>query len=257
MTPGLRRVGLVGAEADLRQGPAGRGLPGRAVLPALRHGAVRPRGGAGLREGRRPVGVRRLAADLRAVGRHSASTCWSGRPRRGRWCPTPPSRSTRTVTYVGRAHRGRADVRTSPSRWPAQVLGDEAASVAAATRAGTGALDATSGRSTTSSWTMPARRPTSWCSPTTSPPTTAPAWCTRRRPSAPTTCAVCRAYGLPVVNPIGTRRALRCRRRRWSAACSSRTPTRAGRRPARAAGCCSGTCPTRTATRTAGAATRR
>ena len=37
MTPGLRRVRLVGAEADLRQGPAGRGLPGRAVLPALRH----------------------------------------------------------------------------------------------------------------------------------------------------------------------------------------------------------------------------
>ena len=35
--PGLRRVGLVVAQADLRQGPAGRGLPRRAVLPALRH----------------------------------------------------------------------------------------------------------------------------------------------------------------------------------------------------------------------------
>ena len=36
------------------QGPAGRGLPGRALLPALRHRAVRPRGRAGLR-GRSPT----------------------------------------------------------------------------------------------------------------------------------------------------------------------------------------------------------
>ena len=36
----LRRVGLVGAAPDRRQGPALRGLQGRAVLPALRHGAV-------------------------------------------------------------------------------------------------------------------------------------------------------------------------------------------------------------------------
>ena len=50
MNARLRRVGVVGAQDDLRQGPAGRGLPGRAVLPALRHRAVRPRGGAGLRE---------------------------------------------------------------------------------------------------------------------------------------------------------------------------------------------------------------
>jgi hypothetical protein len=54
----LRRVGVVGAEADLRQGAVGRGLPGRAVLPALRHRAVRPRGRAGLRGRHRPVGVR-------------------------------------------------------------------------------------------------------------------------------------------------------------------------------------------------------
>ena len=39
----LHRVGLVVAQGDLRQGPAGPGLPGQPVLPALRHAAVRPR----------------------------------------------------------------------------------------------------------------------------------------------------------------------------------------------------------------------
>ena len=50
----LHRERLVVAQADLRQGPAGRGPPGRAVLPALRHRAVRPRGRPGLRD-RRPT----------------------------------------------------------------------------------------------------------------------------------------------------------------------------------------------------------
>ena len=63
--PGLHRVGVVVAQADLRQGPARRGLPRRAVLPALRHRAVRPRGGAGLRDRSRPVGLRALPADQR------------------------------------------------------------------------------------------------------------------------------------------------------------------------------------------------
>ena len=57
-------------EADLRPGAAGRGPPGRAVLPALRDRAVRPRGGPGLRDGGRPVGVRDAAAHLRAAGRY-------------------------------------------------------------------------------------------------------------------------------------------------------------------------------------------
>ena len=39
--PHVHRVGLVGAAADLRQGPALRGPQGRAVLPALRHRARR------------------------------------------------------------------------------------------------------------------------------------------------------------------------------------------------------------------------
>ena len=64
--PRVRRVGLVGAQADPRQGPARRGLPRRAVLPALRHRPVRPRARAGLRDGHRPLGLRPLPADLAA-----------------------------------------------------------------------------------------------------------------------------------------------------------------------------------------------
>ena len=67
--PAVRRERVVVAQADLRQGPARAGPPGLAVLPAVRHGAVRPRARAGLRDGRRPVG-------LRPHARHR------GRPRR-------------------------------------------------------------------------------------------------------------------------------------------------------------------------------
>ena len=93
--PGLHRVGLVVAEGDLRQGPAGPGLPRRPLVPALRHRPVRPRAGAGLRDGRRPVGLRPLPADLRPAGR-ARRRCWSGRRRRGPWSPTPPSPRTPT-----------------------------------------------------------------------------------------------------------------------------------------------------------------
>ena len=102
------------------------------------------------------------------------------------------------------------------------------------------------------------RARTSWSSPTTSPPRTAPGWCTRPPPSAPTTSRSAAAYGLPVVNPVRPRRPLRRRRAAGRRACSSRhADADAGRRPARRAACCSGTCRTSTPTRTAGAATRR
>ena len=65
----VHRVGLVGAEADPWQGAAGRGLPGGAVLPALRHRAVRPRARPGLRDRHRPVGLRAAPAHLRPVRR--------------------------------------------------------------------------------------------------------------------------------------------------------------------------------------------
>ena len=70
---GLHRERLVGPQADLRARPAGRGLPGRALLPPVRHDAVRPRGRPGLSGRRRPVGVRALPADLRPVGRPGRS----------------------------------------------------------------------------------------------------------------------------------------------------------------------------------------
>ena len=62
----LHRVGLVVAQAGLGQGPAHRGPPGGALLHALRHRAVQPRGRAGLQGRGRPERVRALPAARRA-----------------------------------------------------------------------------------------------------------------------------------------------------------------------------------------------
>ncbi len=67
--PRVHRVRLVVAEGDLQQGPAGPGPPRRPLVPALRHRPVRPRAGAGLRDGRGPVRLRPLPAHLRPAGR--------------------------------------------------------------------------------------------------------------------------------------------------------------------------------------------
>ena len=67
--PRLHRERLVVAQAGLRQGPAGRGPPRRALLPAVRHRPVRPRGRPGLRDPDRPVGLRAAAGHQRRVGR--------------------------------------------------------------------------------------------------------------------------------------------------------------------------------------------
>ena len=56
------------AQGDLEEGPALPGLQGRALLPALRHGAVLARGGARLPRRRGPVRVRALPAARRARG---------------------------------------------------------------------------------------------------------------------------------------------------------------------------------------------
>ena len=69
------------------QGPARRGLPGRAVLPPLRHRPLRPRARPGLRDGHRPLGLRAVPADVRART-PARPPCSPGRPRRGRWSPT-------------------------------------------------------------------------------------------------------------------------------------------------------------------------
>ena len=108
--PDLRRVGLVGAQADRRQGPALRGPQGRPVLPALRHRAVEPRGRARLQGRQRPVGLRALpgrAGRRPAAGRRRAARLDDDavdarlqRRRRGRsrarsTCARRPARSTR------------------------------------------------------------------------------------------------------------------------------------------------------------------
>ena len=98
---------------------------------------------------------------------------------------------------------------------------------------------------------------TSSCSPTTSPPRTAPGWCTSRPRSARTTSRSAAPTALPVVNPVGR-----------DGHFDDDVPLVGGQffkhadadlvaRPRRTRACCSGTCPTSTATRTAGAATPR
>ena len=97
----LHRVGLVGAEAAVGPRPALRGPQGRAVLPARRHGAVQPRGGAGLQGRRGPVGVR-------DVPRHAAR----GRAARGR--PHPGLDDDAVDAALARRARGLARPRLRP-----------------------------------------------------------------------------------------------------------------------------------------------
>ena len=152
----------------------------------------------------------------------SAPTCWSGPPRRGRWCPTPPSPCTPTSPTSrappgdGRgARRRRAAAGRGARRGLAEVL---------AAFPGT-ELERTTYRAPVRPGRHP-RRALRGARPTTSPPRTAPAWCTRRPRSAPTTSRDLQRYGLPVVNPVEPDGRFEAESR-WSAACSSRTPTRA------------------------------
>ena len=93
---------------------------------------------------------------------------------------------------------------------------------------------------------------------TTSPPTTAPGWCTWRPRSAPRTTRSARADGLPVVNPIGAERPLPPTTSRWSAGMffKAADPTLVERPPG-ARRALPRTSTTSTPIRTAGAATRR
>ena len=150
----------------------------------------------------------------------AAPTCWSGPPRRGRWCRTPPWPCTRT-----RSTRSPAARRTATGWWWPTPC-----SPGCSARAGTSSTG-----SAAPSW--PAR-PTSRRSSLVAVPdahrvvtgsfvTTADG--TGLVHLAPAfgadDMAAGRAHGLPVVNPVcrtaGSRTASR-----WSAGCSSRTPTR-------------------------------
>ena len=74
---------------------------------------------------------------------------------------------------------------------------------------------------------------------------TAPGWCTRHRRSVPTTSRSARRTACPW-STRSAPTAISPPTSRWSAACSSRTPTRSWSPTCRHAACCSGTSRTRT-----------
>ncbi len=248
MDSGLHRVGVVVAQADLRQGPAGRGLPGRAVVPALRDRPVRPRAGPGVRD---TSSTRRSTCGSRSPRARwpAGRRCWSGRPPRGRWCPTRPSRCTRTSRTWSRP------TATSSSWSPSRCWSR---------------CSARAGRPPASR--SPAR--SSSAGPTTAPfdlveiedahfvilanyvttderlgPRAPGAGVRRRRPRQQPRRTACRW------STRSGRTARSSRSCRWSAACSSRRRTRRSSRTSPSVACSSSTSRTSTATRTAGAAT--
>ena len=253
MDPRLHRERLVVAQADLRQGPARPGPPGRAVLPALRHRPVRPRARPGLRDRRRPVGLRPLPAHERPARRarrraaglddHAVDAGLQHRRRR-----QPRRRPTSSPAPAGRraARRRRAAAsRPSSARTP---------------RSSTGCPAPTLEHVDLRPAVRPGRHPrtrTSSCSPTTSRPRTAPAWSTRRPRSAPTTSRSARRYGLPVVNPVRPDGHFAADVPLVGGAVLQEGRRDARRRPAGPRPAVPARAATSTPTRTAGAATRR
>ena len=117
---------------------------------------------------------------------------------------------------AGVQHRRRRAPRRRPTSWPPTATRrwswPSRCSSRCSARAGRcrtrftgarhGALDLPAARSSWSSSRAADGAALSWCSPTTSPPRTAPAWCTSPPPSARTTWRSAARYGLPVVNPV-------------------------------------------------------
>ena len=248
----VHRVGVVVAEADLRPGAARRGPPGRAVLSALRHRPVRPRARPGLRDRRRPLGLRPLPAHLRPARRpgvaagvddHAVDAGLQHRRRR------PPRRHLRGGHRRRRdAGRRGAAVRAGAGRGldrrgrrsPAREM--ERWTYSAAVRPGgrsprAGALRRLADYVTTEDGTGLVHQSPAFGEDD------------MRGRAARTACRSSTRSGRTVTStsrrPAGRRPVLQARRRRRSSPIWSR------------AGCCSGTSPTSTPTRTAGAATRR
>ena len=217
--PLLRRVGVVGAEADpRRRACSSRTTGSRRTAPAAGPGCPT----TSSRRATRRSSTRRSTCGSRSPpGRTPGGpACWCGRPRRGRWCPTPPSRCTRTSTTWSPP--------TAARRWSwreplfESVLGE-----------GWTVQDTVTGKDM-ERWAyqrpfelvdFPEPACTSWCSPTTSPPRTAPAWCTSPPPSARTTwrspaATACRWSTRSARRPLrrrpppGRRPVLQARRRR-------------------------------------------
>ena len=191
----VRRERLVGADADLRQGPAGRGLPRRSVLPALRHHAVRPRARAGLRDHHRPVDLRPVPAHVRARTPAQASLLvWTTTP----WTLVSNAlvAAKGDVTYVTATNGTETLIVAEPL--VEHALGD-----------GWTVQDTFTGADMVG-WTyqrpfeiiewperverrQQSHGPISSSPRTTSPPPTAPAWCTSPPRSARTTSRRCAA----------------------------------------------------------------
>ena len=176
------------------------------VLPALRHGAQQPRGGAGLQGRHRGLHLRALPAQGRRGG-EASRRAWtaspgpsrspSGPPRRGRSSATSRPRCTRT--WSTRSWRAAASASSWPATSSTSVLGKQAEVLREFRGADLLGLDyeplfdvpaaGASGRTSSSA-------------ATSSPPPTAPASCTSRRRSARTTCAWAWPHDLPVVNAV-------------------------------------------------------
>ena len=184
----LRRVGLVGAAPDRRQGPALRGLQGRPVLPALRHGAVAAtRSRSGYKDVEDPsVYVRfPVAEDGGPLQAGDELLIWTTTP----WtlvsnaavAVDPELQYVRAKT--GRARRaGGARRGARRARCSARTCRSSTASPALRWTA-----CATSRRSGSSRARSTASAGTPCCSATSSRPMTAPASSTRRSRSARTT----------------------------------------------------------------------
>ena len=218
--------------------------------PRDQHRPVRPRAGAGLRDGRRPVGLRALPADLRPAGR-ARPRCWCGRPPRGRWSPTPPSPCTPTSPT--------SSPPTAPSSWSSPSRCSARRSARGGPRPGRPSPAARWSAGPTSARSTYVDIPDAHYVVNAEYVTTEDGTGLVHQSPAfgEDDLKTCRAYGLPVVNPVrpdGTfepdvaagRRGVLQEGRRG-----------AGRRPRPPPGRCSGTCRTSTATRTAGAATPR
>ena len=247
--PVVRPERLVEPEADRRQGAARRGPPRRAVLPPLRHRAVRPRGRAGLPGRRRPERLRALPGHRGPV---VGARCF-------------PARVDDDAVDAGLQHRGRGapdgHLRRGPPRRggarrrraPARACWARTSRSWTASRARRSSTRRTPARSTSS--TSPARTTSATADYVTIESGTG---LVHQSPAfGAEDLAVARRYGLPVVNPV-----------RPDGTFEEHLPLVGGQffktadralvdRPARRAGCCSASSRTSTATRTAGAATPR
>ena len=288
----VRRVGVVVAAPALGPGPPRPGLQDPALLRALRHDALEPRGGAELQGGRGPLGVGALPGAAGAAGARPRRRGGAARRRAARRLdddavdparPRRPRREPRPRLPHRRGPRGRRHApalrRRAPRRGAVRLRrGRQAASRRPARPAGRGpgararprrgALRPA--RSRPASRTAPTSRPRG---PSPRPPSDETGWAVvlgdyvtatdgtglvhTAPPFGEDDYRTGLAYGLPFFLTIDGEGGSRANPgSRPSRALGSRRPTRPSRATCAAAACCSTATATATATRSAGAATR-